>query len=146
MKYLLSVLCLFIISCDSGGDGTKNLSTADLNGEWWAISFCQSYSACDGYSASEDCEDAEDGFYIYANDGTWYDCHIDDDPECSLEGQDVFTIGSGNSIEMCELDPDEDEPCSNGTVSLDGDILQLRFGYSYGQCTFEATYTLERKD
>ena len=47
MKHLLYILCLFVLSCDSGGgDGDNNLTTSDLNGAWWPISFCQSWSDC----------------------------------------------------------------------------------------------------
>ena len=54
MKHLLYILCLFVLSCDSGGDDAITMD--DLNGDWWILSICKTYvgSGC--------IEDEEDTF------------------------------------------------------------------------------------
>ena len=105
---LLIILSLILFSCDSGGDGDggNNLSTSDLNGEWWGVEYCGSTSACDGYPADQECYDGDGEYYIYVVDGTQFDCSTADMPECDLDNPTVtFTIGSGNTMEVCQVDP-----------------------------------------
>ena len=169
MKYLLSILCLFVLSCDSGGDA---ITMDDLNGEWWLITSCIEYIGNGCSEESKNCESIEDS-YSRIDEGTIISCNINNDPECKIEDFQTFTL-SGNSMIFCNVDPDcsqyleddcdeididcywdgstciweylDDDPCTTGILELNGEILQFIISKNYQECTRILTFNGERKN
>ena len=115
MKHLLSILCLFIFSCDSGGD-EETLSP--FVGTW--IIENQTYSYSEGCVDYPDEEEVWDNIhYIVNGNGTWLIEYIDE--------EDIIITGTWNEdvsqyyIDICFDDPEcesyyqeGEEGCSEG--------------------------------
>ena len=147
MKHLLSILCLFVLSCDSGGDDAITMD--DLNGDWWGRSICKTYvgSGCIEDEVEEDtCPPSEsyDDEYTKIVDGSFIDCDSDDEPECEPDNWAILTIINGNTFQLCEI---EDADCDIGTMELNGDFLELTYiENEIDDCERTTVWILERKD
>lgn len=149
MKHLLSILCLFVLNCDGGGDNI--ISMDDLNDDWWIHSICKTY---DNVCAEEDnCpvsaeSDYKHGSYIKIVDGSLIDCDTEDNPECDAGDYDnqLFTIINGNTFQLCETGNID---CHIGTMELNGKFLELtnvENKEDEENCEFIVVMILERKE
>ena len=137
MKYLLSILCLFVLSCDSNGDNNEQILLSQLNGEWWT-EYCEVYTG-DGCAyieeisnntvGVEDCESSE-YFYIKFEDGISIDCRTDSSPECDPNETGVTTI-EGNIMTNCADNyEDLDDRCIEGELEFGEDLNSLIWSFS----------------
>ena len=147
MKPLLYILCLFVLSCDSGGDDTNDISLSDLNGEWWTER-CDEFSGDNCYNevGVEDCESSE-YFYMKFDNAIQYDCWTNQDPECPPEETGTVTL-SGNYLSVCADNwEDEDDRCFEGTLDINEDSFEFIMIEEIDEgCERIKKITAERKD
>jgi len=108
MKYLLSILCLFVLSCDNGGDG--NQSTCEqIIGEWEFVDIQFKFiEECDEY-ANFDIENLTEFFVENITITAENDCN-------------------NNRVNLSTCLPDSDDCPTNKIItlfSIDGDIMTL---------------------
>ena len=174
MKHLLSILCLFVLSCDSGGDSNVNLE--DLNGVWQPVTSCDTYTGECPSHLEDECEDILDNMTLVLDDGSWADCYEYNGVQSCDDTPQTYTI-SGNTLTLCEqedlnclnyttyddcsddfdtckwendscMSQNEDERCHEATIELNDnkDFFVLIFSMSQDGCTFTHNLTAEKID
>tara|TARA_B100000579_G_scaffold319232_1_gene268795 strand:+ start:946 stop:1383 length:438 start_codon:yes stop_codon:yes gene_type:complete len=144
MKYLLSILCLFLFSCDSD-DNTIDLGPCDaILGEWKKLTAFHDYDGeCDIYDETEEVSySSECPFsYIFGNNTII-------ENGCNYTSNGEYTCNQEN-IELCLGSPVSEEiiSCHNGTLSVENEILIIILETDYdddNDCEYKTTLTFER--
>ena len=112
MKHLLYILCLFVLSCDSGGDAT---ACEQIVGEWefFEIQHIDFIEVCEGYDI--DIENSENLVI----------------PENIIITLENDCIDNQVFFNNCPLNDDCTNPIVNLTIpfTVDGDFMTLTFEY-----------------
>ena len=122
MKHLLYILCLFVMSCDSGGNG----ACEQLIGEWVGLTSTKIYS--DGCFLDNIIDDDISNVEFYFNeDNTW-----ETQPNQNLfigENEGIWSCLE-DEVELCVIEDAELDDCGSFIWTIEENKLYLETAYN----------------
>ena len=139
MKYLLSILCLFVFSCDSD-DNTIDLGPCDaILGEWKKLTAFHDYDGeCDIYDETEEVSySSECPFSVIFQNNTFIE------NGCNYTTNGYYACNQ-ESIEICYSERD----CFNGMISVENQTITIIIEPRYDDdtdCLYQTVVTYEKQ-